>query len=159
MNDQEAPPIATSRPEVEPLRVPDPDLLHPNGRCTCADEGQCDWCVRPCPSCQAPAVVCECPEAHAPLDPDSLPQVNFAKPLPPRAVGQHLRELRTRLRVTLGELASQSEFCSVSDFSRLERTRESPWYIDVNRYLKALGSAVRFAGVQLVVKERRESES
>lgn len=24
--------------------LPDEDLMHPNGRCTCVGEGTCDWC-------------------------------------------------------------------------------------------------------------------
>lgn len=28
------------------LRALAPDPLHPNGRCECAGEGRCDWCVR-----------------------------------------------------------------------------------------------------------------
>jgi hypothetical protein len=26
--------------------LPEPDPLHPNGRCECAGEGECPWCVR-----------------------------------------------------------------------------------------------------------------
>jgi hypothetical protein len=36
------------------------ELLHPTGRCTCGGEGECVWCLKPCPGCGEKYIECQC---------------------------------------------------------------------------------------------------
>lgn len=36
------------------------DVLHPTGHCSCAGEGRCAWCKRPCPGCSELWMDCSC---------------------------------------------------------------------------------------------------
>ena len=47
--------------EVRRSRIAAADaLLHPTGHCTCAGEGTCDWCTKPCPGCGEKYIECRC---------------------------------------------------------------------------------------------------